>query len=218
MHHMRPEPLPSIIRETEFDSRGFAVSEAGLLVPAYVGCQQGFATRLNERLQGFYDRLREEAHVLPLCPFTACAEYLDLETLNQLETRADEFRFWDTFNRHIGPVNYGTLMPYSKMMIADLDGSHGVDDGLSAEIAHYATRYMGSRPLVGIRSDVRLAENLAAPINPAVRYFLDQGPYNGLFFQGPFAEDEALEAIAGMAEKMIVSFSGRDGSEIPGAW
>jgi len=73
-------------------------------------------------------------------------------------------------------------------------------DGVSAEIGFYAAEYKGKKPVVGIRSDLRLAENPGAPINPAVRYFMDQGPYGGLFFGGPDAYDEAVESIAKLTE------------------
>jgi len=196
------DKLPSIIQETEFDERGFAKSDSGLLVPAYMASQLGFSASGKEQLERFYDCLKNEAGILPLCPFTACVEYLDFSRLENLKTNEELWSFWDDFNKIIGPVNYGELMPRSKLMIAVLDGGHALDDGVSAEIGFYAAEYKGEKPIVGIRSDVRLAENPAAPINPAVRYFIDQGPYGGSFFSGIDAYDKSVASIAKIAEGM----------------
>lgn len=192
--------LPSIIQETEFDERGFARTDAGLLVPAYVASQLGFSASGKEQLNKFYNRLRDESGVLALCPFTACGEYLDFSRLADSKTIDEVLGFWNEFNKIVGPVNYRELMPRSKLMIAILDGGHALDDGVSAEIGFYAAEYKGRKPVVGIRSDFRLAENPAALINPAVRYFIDQGPYNGFFFSGLDAYDKAVESIAKIAE------------------
>jgi hypothetical protein len=198
------DKLPSIIMDTEFDPNGLAVTDEGLLVPAYVASQHGFndGSRFTprEQLNRFYQALRKEAGVLPLCPFTACGEYLDLSLLENPGTFQDVISFWDDFNRLVGPVNYETLMPRSRMLIAILDGGPAIDDGVAAEISHYATEH--GRPIIGIRSDFRLAENPAAPINPAVRYFTDQGPYDGQLFMGPHAYENALGRIAQIADSI----------------
>ena len=197
---MRLEKLPSIIQETEFDEKGFAKTDAGLLVPAYVASQLGFSASGKEQLDRFYGRLRDEAGILALCPFKACGEYLDFSRLGNLNTIEEVLGFCDDFNNIVGLVNYEELMPRSKLMIAVLDGGHALDDGVSGEIGFYAAEYKGEKPIVGIRSDFRLAENPAAPINPAVRYFIDQGPYNGSFFSGFDAYDKSVESIAKIAE------------------
>ncbi|RLC27811.1 MAG: hypothetical protein DRH37_10295 [Deltaproteobacteria bacterium] len=194
--------LPSIIRETEFDKRGLARTDSGLLVPAYIASQLGFSSSGKEQLNAFYGRLRDEAGVLPLCPFAACGEYLDFSRLEKLDSVEEVMEFWNNFNSIVGQVNYETLMPVSRFMVAVLDGSHALDDGVSAEIGFYAAEYKGEKPIVGIRSDFRLAENPAAPVNVAVRYFMDTGPYNGMFFSGPEAYDEAMESIAGLAREI----------------
>jgi hypothetical protein len=194
--------LPTIIRETDFDKNGFARTKEGLLVPAYVASQLGFNAPGRQYLKEFYSRLKREAGVLPLCPFAACEEYLTLSGLDSCKTIDQLFGFWEEFNSIIGPVNYETLMPASKLMIAILDGGHALDDGVSAEIGYYAGEYKGSKPMVGIRSDYRLAENAAAPVNGAVRYFLDSIRYNGSLFTGFGAYDAALASIAQLTEQM----------------
>src|SRR3989344_2002096 len=196
------DKLPSIISETEFEKDGFALTGSGLLAPAYIASQLGFSSIGMTQLNMLYQCLREEANVLPLCPFTACSEYLDIPILENLKVAKEVLNFWSNFNRIIGQVNYGELMPRSKLMIAILDGGHALDDGVSAEIGFYAGKYIGRKPIVGIRGDFRLAENPAAPINSAIRHFMDQGPYNGLFFTGPNAYDEAIKSTASLVERM----------------
>jgi len=202
---MTLDRLPSVIANTRFNAAGLAETKEGLLVPAYVASQLGFSTIGKVQLNALHDRLREEAGVLPLCPFTACAEYLDFSRLGAAHTIDDVLGFWDEFNRLLGPVNYDELMPRSKFMIAILDGGHAVDDGVATEIGFYAGRYQGEKPILGIRSDFRLAENPAAPINPAIRYFLDQGPFNGQFFHGAEAYDRAVDAAKDLAARIRAS-------------
>lgn len=196
------DKLPSIISKTNWDKNGLARTTSGLLVPAYIANQFGFSASGKEFLNKFYNRLRNEAGILPLCPFNSCKEYLDKNKLCSLKTIDEQFAFWDDFNKIVGKVNYEILMPKSKLMIALLDGSHSIDDGIAAEIGFYAAKYNGDKPIVGIRSDFRLSENPAAPINIAVRYFMDQGPYNGFFFNGPDAYDKALKQMKELADKI----------------
>jgi len=170
-------------------------------VPAYVGSQLGFNDPGKFYLDNFfYPRLREIG-VLPLCPFQACGEYLGPRPSPE-ESFQKHHEYWKGFNMLIGPINYETLMPHSLFMIAILDGSHSVDEGVAAEVSHFATRYGTERIVVGIRSDFRLAENMAAHINPAVSYFLDDGPYNGHFFFGPGAYERSFDHTKGLADKI----------------
>ena len=61
---------------------------------------------------------------MALCPFTACGEYLNFAKLGEAKTIDEVLEFWDGFNKIVGPVNYGELMPRSKLMIAILDGGY----------------------------------------------------------------------------------------------
>jgi hypothetical protein len=200
---MKLDKLPSIIAKSRFNKKGFTYSDSGLLVPAYVASDFGFYDSGRDELKRFYSELLEVG-VLALCPFQACREYLDFSRLKKCKTERQKFNFWDRFNKIVGPINYGELMPRSKLMIALLEG-HCLDDGACAEIGHYATKYQGKRPIFGIRTDVRGGENPATSINPAVRYFLDQGPYNNHFFENPNARQNALIAIADFVEGLLVS-------------
>ena len=87
-------------------------------------------------------------------------------------------------------------------MIALLDGGHAIDDGVSSEISYFAVKH-GS--MFGIRTDPRLAENIAGGVNSAVSHFFDNERYGGLLFEGPEAYDEALEYIHGFTQGMLDS-------------
>ena len=199
---MKLPKLPTIIAQTKFDERGLAHVDGRILVPAYMGSQWGFNAAGKEQLERFYQRLEWEAGVLPLCPFKACEEYLDFKKLGKVKSLVDSLRFWKKYNKLIGPVNYETLMPKSRFMIALLDGAQGIDDGLAAEIGFYAAKYSPERPIFGIRSDFRLCENVSAPINIAVRYFMDEGPCRGKFFQGEDAYEKGIKAIKKFADRV----------------
>jgi len=170
------------------------------LVPAYIASELGFNKPGSDFLnKEFYYRLIKESGVLPLCPFAACNEYLDKRVFDERLPVKKNKALWNKFGDFIGQVNYETLMPRAKFLVAILDGSHHVDDGASAEIGHFATKY--ERPIIGIRSDFRLAENPAAPINCAVRYFIDGGgSHGGKFFDGPNAYGNAYTSIKKLAD------------------
>lgn len=182
--------LPSVVTTNKFTEKGLVKTDSGLLVPAYIANQFGFNWPGREFLRNiFYPELRK-AGVLPLCPFEASREYLGLPNKK--------------FNDVVGIVDYQVLIPRSKLMVAILDGGHAVDDGVAAEIGHYAT--FGYGPVLGIRSDFRLAENKDSEINIAVRYFMDRGPYGGMFFSGDSAYKDALretKTLAGRIRKEL---------------
>lgn len=184
---MKLERLPSVIRNNKFDDRGLVQDETGLFVPVYVASETGFYDQ--KKLNEFYEKLLKR-RILPLCPFTACNEYLDLSKLKGMS--GDEIMsFWEKFNETIGVVNYETLMPRSKrFMIALLDGGTDVDSGVAAEVSHYASTPIGTGRVIGIRTDSRTAENVAAPINPAVSYWVKK---YGKLIVGPNAYEEGLE-------------------------
>lgn len=194
------DKLPTVLTNNRFIEGGLVESDSGLLVPAYIGSQMGFSAPGRYFLDNeFYPKLKE-AGIFPLCPFQACGEYLDAKVFDENLSVKECKELWEKFNGLVGVVNYETLMPRSLMMIAILDGSHAVDDGVSAEIAYFAQEFIG-RPIVGIRSDFRLAENIAASINPAVSHFL-KNEYCFLF-TGPKAYDEAFEKIREIADEII---------------
>jgi len=158
-----PEPIP----------KAFQASLEGPFVPAYVASDLGFSYQGRYFLENeFYPSLRGESGVVAICPFAACAPFFPAEFLGRDDVSEHEKDIeLDAFNRMVGIINYDYLMPRTKMLIAIVEG-HGVDDGVAAEIGHYATKYPDN-PIILVRSDLRLAENKRAPINPAVRHFVD---------------------------------------------
>ena len=194
---MSLKTLPSIIRENKFNDQGLVETNSGLLVPAYVGSGLGFNHPGRVFLNGiFYPKLRK-SRVLELCPFKACGEYLDFSKMSGDMSVMSQLEFWNEFGNIIGKVNYETLMPRAKFMIGLFEG-HAADEGLAAEVAHFANNH---GPVIGIRTDFRLAENPAAPINPAIRYFIDNGPFEGQFFSGEETYEQAYKAIENLADK-----------------
>lgn len=211
------EHTPSILRKLKFSDEGFVEhtdsfdNSKRLLVPAYVASQLGFSNIGMDTLHGFYSRLFDVG-IQPLCPFTACGEFINTAKLDALNKLDEIVSFWNEFNNLVGEINYGQLMPKSKLMIAILDGGHAVDDGVAAEIGFYAAEYKGEKPIIGIRSDFRLAENVSAPVNPAVRYFIDKGKYHGFFFDGKTAYGDAIKRLEHIAKQMT---DGRSVAERP---
>ena len=187
---MNLKKLSSIITNTRFSREGLVITESDLLVPVYVASQFGFNEPGREFLERFYERLRNEAEIFPLCPFKACEEFLDKNNPN-----------WKKFNKIVGELNYEILIPKSKLLIAILDGSHAIDDGVSAEIGYYAGK-CPLKPIIGIRSDFRMAENPETPINIAVKYLIEKSP-RGKLFAGSSAYDDAFEYLSDLAKKII---------------
>jgi hypothetical protein len=184
---------PSVLRDSKFTKKGLARTESGLLVPAYVGSPSGFYVPgqifLNEH---FYPVLRERG-ILPLCPWTSCAEY-DVPKLTEHASYADHEKAAKAFNSTIDHVNYDLLMPRAKFMIAILDGDREPDVGVVAESVHFSDKH---GRVIGIRSDFRLGENIGAKINPALLRF-----YEGGLLTGNDAYEKALDAAESLADKI----------------
>lgn len=190
--------IPTMISKNVFNNKGLIKRGKKWLVPAYVGSQLGF----NEPgkifiYKYFYPRLEKEAGVYALCPFLACSEYIG-KIPSRLSAIEKHQNFWNNFNKLVGIINVEYLMPHSKFMIALVEG-HSLDDGLCSEIADYARNF---GPVLGIRSDVRLGENLGSSINPAVRYYMDLGPFKGLFINDSIdSYNKAIRIIKSVADK-----------------
>jgi len=205
MSKIKLEKLPSILTETKFNEKGLVETDSGLLVPAYTASELIFSFPGTFFLNNyFYPKLKENG-IFPMCPLDACGEYLDLSQINEEMTLKQYRQLWEDFDKILAVINYEKLMPKSKLLIASFDGSHHVDDGVASEVAYFAEKYNGN--IIGIRSDIRMCENIASPINAAVRYFSDhtRSPYNSQFFQGIGEEPykEAFKAIKTLTERII---------------
>ena len=134
----------------------------------------------------------EEAGAFVLDPFQQCGELLDPKILDLEQTVESQLSRWRNFNQNIiGIINYGLLIPRSKVMFAVMEG-YPTDEGVAAEIAYMATNF---GPVIGVRTDFRLAENPATGTNPAVTYFMDPGYFGGEYFEGPSAYENAYELL-----------------------
>ena len=92
-------------------------------------------------------------------------------------------------------------MPKSKLLIAICEGQY-VDEGVASEIAHFITKGYG--PVIGIRTDFRPGENLAAPINPAVlEYFGNEDHVDSRFFNGPDSYNNAIDYMQRLIQGML---------------
>ncbi len=140
----------------------------------------------------------EEMGVYVLDPFAACAKFLPADVFNDQQSVAEQRKKWERFNKTIGLVNYGILMPYAKMMIAVMEG-YPPDEGLAAEVSYFSSNF---GPVLGVRSDFRLAENPAATANPAITFFMG-GPYGGDYFEGPGSHEELFEMTKQLVQEII---------------
>ena len=209
---MDSRKVPSIIRNNTFSEDKLVETDSGLMVPAYVGSQMGFNVPGRQFLQRFYQQL-SQISILALCPFQACEEFLNQAVFDERLPVEENKRLWGEFNQSIGEVNYGCLMPHSKIMIALYDGSHGVDDGLSSEVAYFASVH---GPVFGIRSDFRLGENPATNVNAAVTFFNKNGKYKGDYFNGPEAYNLAIESLESVTSQLIKNAIKRREIALPG--
>ncbi|MFC1697962.1 hypothetical protein ACFL1H_06490 [Nanoarchaeota archaeon] len=191
---------PSIIKNNKFLKNGLVKIKNELYVPAYCASQLGFNYPGKFFLKKeFYPELRKRK-ILPLCPFDACEEFLKFHDESENISMFEYEKMCDENCKTIGIVNYKTLIPHSKMLIAILDGSHAVDDGVAAEIGDYSHYY----PMIGIRSDFRLAEHIRAPINMAVMDFFNREEFpDNKLYSGMNAYDEAYDGIEKLAKKII---------------
>ena len=181
--------LPRILRETRWTEEGLARTASGLLVPAYFASQFGFSHHLRENYleASVYRRFGEQAGVLALCPFRACGEFISQPELHPHRQEIIE------------EINYGALMPLSKFMVVLHDGGHASDDGASGELGWYAAKEQ--KPVIGIRSDCRRAEDGDTAVNRALHYFYKQHPDSRLF-EGPDAMDRGIAYAKTLVEKI----------------
>lgn len=191
--------LPSIIENTVFTKDGLAKTPKGLRVPVYLANGLGFNAAGRYFLEKKVKPNLEKAGALVLDPFQQCGELLDPATFDQNQTVESQLSKWKNFNQNIiGTVNYGLLIPHAKIMFAVMEG-YPIDEGVAAEIAYMATNF---GPVIGARTDLRLAENPATGTNPAVAYFM-QAHFVGKYFEGPFAYTGAFALLKKYCSELI---------------
>ena len=192
--------LPSIIESTTFTLDGLAKTEKGLLVPVYLANGLGF----NEAGRYFIDHeikpRMEDAGSLVFDPFEQCGEFIQSEVFDSQQIVESQVEKWKHFNQTvIGIVDYELLIPRSKIMFAIMEG-YPTDEGVAAEAAYMATHF---GPVIGVRTDFRLAENPATGTNPAVSYFMTKESFGGGYFEGPGSYDKAFELLKELCDKEI---------------
>ncbi len=188
--------LPSVLTQNVFE-RGLIVERGRHYVPAYVASPLGFNEPGLYFLRNYlYPKLKENG-IFAFCPFQACGEFLNPEELfDEQRLILEQRRGWNNFNRNIiAAVNYGLLMPPSQVVVAVLEGAHA-DEGVASEITN--AHYLGL-PVVGVRTDFRSGENLAAVTNPAVDDFIPEGQ----LFTGPRAYERMFTFLHQASNEII---------------
>jgi len=198
------ELFPEIKNKKLLDN-GLIESDSGTFVPVYPANQLGFNFPGKYFLDHYlYPRLLQQ-HAFPLCPFKSADIYLNIPTDDSITVKEYK-QILQENNRLIAKINYDALIPNTKFMVALFDGGHAVDDGVAEECGRYVE---SSRPMIGIRSDFRLAENLEAPINIAIHDCFDTDIYpHNIFYQGDDAYDNAVQS-AGKLSDIIISDTNR---------
>lgn len=192
--------LPTVIDKANFNDKGLTVmADGSVRVPAYVGSGFGFNVPGQKFMNGeLYPKL-EGLGVYVLDPFAACAEFLQADVFNDQQTIAEQRKKWRRFNETIGWVNYGLLMPHAKFMVAIMEG-YPPDEGLTTEVGYFSSNF---GPVIGVRSDFRLAENPAASANPAVTFFMGGKPYSGDYFEGQDSYEALFERTKQLVQEII---------------
>lgn len=168
-------------------------------MPVYLASGLGFNVPGKHFLETEVKPRMEKAGALILDPFQQCGELLDTKVFDPKRTVESQLSRWKNFNQEIiGTVNYGLLIPHSKIMFAVMEG-YPTDEGVAAEIVYVSTNF---GPVIGARTDFRLAENPAIGTNPAVTYFM-QALFDGRYFEGPCAYDDAFELLKEYCSRLI---------------
>lgn len=154
------------------------------IAAAYFPNQLGFSETGTMLLDIIKPRI-EEIGIKVYDPFVECGKEFDLSNLNSLEKYSDRERYLKKFSQKIGKIN-NALMKKSDCLIAILDGGHSVDDGVASEIGFYAGIKRG--PIFALRSDFRLAENMALSINAQILSYIQMS--RGYLAEPPNAMDK----------------------------
>ena len=142
------------------------------VVRGYLANQFGFSETGREYLETRIKPGIAAIGITMLDPFIECGKELDWPYITKLERDgrySDLKDYWEAFNWKVTPLN-NSLMRSSDCMLAILDGGADVDSGVASEIGFYFGIRKG--PIFALRSDFRLSENPAAPINAQVMGYI----------------------------------------------
>lgn len=164
----------------------------------YLSNQLGFSQTGNFVLDKLIKPKINDAQITILDPFEEVGKELNLSKVGKIKVHQKVIQYWRTFNEKVTPIN-NKLMESADCMLAILDGGHAVDDGVASEIGYYAGLNRG--PIFALRSDLRLAENVASKINPQVEGYIIQS--GGALIDGPNALERWANTIDMWAQKMF---------------
>lgn len=166
-------------------------------IEAYLAHQFGFSELASKYIIQPVVKKIEDIGIKVLEPFTECAKLLNLEYYEKLDSYREKEAYMLNFSRIVGFTNEA-LIRKSNMMLAILDGGHSIDDGVAGELGSYHAYKQG--PIIAIRSDFRLGENLGSLINPMLLYYIEDS--NGFLATLPNAEDKWMAAIKSQYDKL----------------
>lgn len=190
--------LPSVFDKYEFPQQGIVLTEGGPKVAVYVASGQGFNYPGRYFLDRYVHPGLEERGAFILDPFALCGEFLDPNLFDESRPLVEIRKGWERFNNVVIPtVNYGLAIPRAGLLFAICEG-YPVDEGMAAEMANIATNFA---PVIAVRSDFRLAENIASGTNPVVRVFASE-KYGGSYHESSVG-DTAYQTAFTAAEKII---------------
>lgn len=134
-------------------------------INGYLSNQLGFSEIGKHTLETLIKPKIEKAGINILDPFEWVGQEVDFDKLESLKEHEKVMAYWTELNNKVTIIN-NQLMQNSQCMLAILDGGHAIDDGVASEIGYYSA--LGLGPIFALRTDLRLAENMAASINPQV--------------------------------------------------
>lgn len=188
--------LPSVFEKYQFPEPGIVLTDQGPKVPVYVASGLGFNFAGRFFLEHYVHPKLEQEGAFILDPFQICGELLDLDLLDDKRSLLELKRGWQRFNNVIiHTVNYRLAIPRSGLVFAICEG-YPVDEGMASEMAYAATNFC---PVVAVRSDFRLSENVATGTNPAVHVFASS-QYGGSYYENSIADQAYQSAFSAVRE------------------
>ena len=166
-----------------FVPTGFSLKDLSgpnVLLEHQFGYNRQWFPQFKEEMQRFAD-----AGIRPISTFEPTSG--EFEVVN--------YGGYDIFHEMLPNILFDQVMPQVDAVVVYLDGSHACNDRTSMGIGYISGRHPDIT-IFGVRGDFRLAENVAAHINPAVRYHIDGRPgAKGKLFIGNEAYEQVVDAV-----------------------